>query len=202
MRLRTASERRSSCAPASCIVAAGWVEQAAEHADGGRLARAVGAQQAVDLAVANLQADVFYGGEIAELLGEVGRADGDLPAQIAVVVPRGKFGRVCALPQRAQLGDEGVFERRLIDAHLVDGDPGAADSSRDPLLLSVGIVDQQVEPVAEALHVEDLFAGAGSRGEKAVCLAQVRRAQLDALCIQAGAQLRRTCRSGGSRPDA
>jgi len=44
------------------------------------------AQQAVDFAIANLQADVVDGGEAAELLDQAGPADGDVTAQAAVIL--------------------------------------------------------------------------------------------------------------------
>ena len=58
MRCRTSDERRWRRSPASCDLPARRIEQAAQHLDGGRLAGAVGAEQPVDLAVADLQADV------------------------------------------------------------------------------------------------------------------------------------------------
>ncbi len=45
-------------------------EQAAEHADGGRLARAVGAEVAEDLARRHLERDVVHRGEGAEAAGQ------------------------------------------------------------------------------------------------------------------------------------
>ena len=46
-------------------------EQADEHADRGRLARAVGAEEAEDLAGADVEGDAIDGGEVAERAREV-----------------------------------------------------------------------------------------------------------------------------------
>ena len=99
MRWRTAGERRLPRSPASFHLAGGRFEQAAEHLDGGGFARAVRAEQSVDFAVSHLEVDVLDGGEIAEALGEMLRADGDLPAQIAVGMPAGISGRVHLCPK-------------------------------------------------------------------------------------------------------
>jgi hypothetical protein len=50
-------------------------QQAAEHADGGGLARAVGAEVAEDLAAGDVKRDGVDGGEVAEAAGEVGDLD-------------------------------------------------------------------------------------------------------------------------------
>ena len=56
-------------------------QQAAHHLERGRLAGAVGAEQAEDLAAADAEADVVGGGEVAEPLGQpVGLDDRRLPA--------------------------------------------------------------------------------------------------------------------------
>ena len=60
------------------------LEKAAEHFDGGGFSGAVGAEESVNFAVVDLQADVVDGGERAELLGETARADADLAAKIPV----------------------------------------------------------------------------------------------------------------------
>ena len=51
-------------------LAAGRVEQPAEDAEGGGLARAVGADIAEDFALANLQGEAIQRDEIAVLLGQ------------------------------------------------------------------------------------------------------------------------------------
>ena len=70
--------------------AAGGREQAAEHLDGGGLARAIRAQQAVDLAVPHLGGDVLHSRKRAEMFGEIGSADGNLAAESAAVAAAGK----------------------------------------------------------------------------------------------------------------
>src|SRR5262249_52017105 len=51
-------------------------QQAAEHLDRGGLARPVGAEQSVDLAVAHLEIDALDRDEVAECLAQAARADG------------------------------------------------------------------------------------------------------------------------------
>ncbi len=48
-----------------------WLKQSGQHADGGRLARAIGAQKSQDLACLDGETDVVDGGERAELPGQV-----------------------------------------------------------------------------------------------------------------------------------
>src|SRR5208283_2221048 len=66
------------------------LEEAAEHFDGGAFAGTVGAEESVNFAVVDLQADVVDGSERAELLGEAASADANLAAEIAVGVATGK----------------------------------------------------------------------------------------------------------------
>jgi hypothetical protein len=58
-------------------LAAAGGQQAAEHAEGGGLARAVGAEQAEDLAAPHREAGAGHGGEIAEAAHEVFHFDDD-----------------------------------------------------------------------------------------------------------------------------
>ncbi len=48
-----------------------WLQQAGQHLDGGGLAGAVGAEEAVDFAGRNRQADIVDGGEAAEVFAEL-----------------------------------------------------------------------------------------------------------------------------------
>src|SRR5690606_37134280 len=61
--------------------AAGGVEQAAEHADGRELARAVGAKHAEDLPATHLEGDVADGAQVTEAAAEPLRVDDDLVFQ-------------------------------------------------------------------------------------------------------------------------
>ena len=63
--------------------AAAGAEDAAEHADGGRLARPVRAQEAEDLALLDLEADAIDGHEVAEPLFQVVDHDGGIARVIA-----------------------------------------------------------------------------------------------------------------------
>ena len=57
--------------------AAGRVDEAADHADGGRLAGAVGAEEAEDVAAPDREAEVIYGKSVAKALGELMRGEHD-----------------------------------------------------------------------------------------------------------------------------
>src|SRR5690606_3454521 len=59
-------------------LALGGREQAAEHADGGRLAGAVGTEKAVDAGARHRQVDVVDGEQVAEALAQAAGADGGL----------------------------------------------------------------------------------------------------------------------------
>src|SRR5579872_1444051 len=96
-------------------------EKAAEHFYGGRLACAVGSEQAIDLAVSNLQVDVRDSREIAEPPREVGCADRYPALQIVMGVTTGKRLFVDDLAQAAEFRDKHVFQGRLILMYLGRG---------------------------------------------------------------------------------
>ncbi len=166
-------------------------KQAAEHLDGGRLARAVRAQQPVDLAVPHLHGDVLHRRERSELFGEIRSADGNLAAQAAVIAASGKRLVMNSLSQVAQGGDECVFERRFVDPNIVDHQPFGAQCLVGDALRLLRLVNQQVQPVAESLHVDNLFVRARDRGKHALSQAQIRCVNFHAPGMQAGAQLGR-----------
>ena len=85
------------------------------------------------------------------------------PRRLGVVLPsRETRRRPPFCPRGAQLCHKCVFECRLIDAHLRRLRARLAPSIFANLRLHfVRIVHQQVQPVAEPLNVNDLFAGAG-----------------------------------------
>ncbi len=70
MRSRTASGLRATSIPATKALPAGGPQQAAQNADGGRLAGAVGPQKADDFPAADGKADMIHGGEVAEALDQ------------------------------------------------------------------------------------------------------------------------------------
>src|SRR5437899_101669 len=88
------------------------LHQAAEHLDGRGLPRPVGAEQAVDLAVAHLEVDALDRDELAERLAQAARADGDRLAGPRVVAAVRAPRHPCLAVEAAQDGDEGVLERR------------------------------------------------------------------------------------------
>ncbi len=98
------------------------IEQAAEHFDRGRFARAVGAQQAVNFAVMDLQMEVLDGRERAELLGQMVGADGDLSSQFLVAVAGREGSLVHFLAEASERRDERIFQRRIVHANFADGD--------------------------------------------------------------------------------
>ena len=48
-----------------------WLQQTAQHPDGGGFARAVGAEEAEDLAALDVQVDMIHGDEAAEAFHQV-----------------------------------------------------------------------------------------------------------------------------------
>ncbi len=79
----------------ACAAAFIRTEQAAEHADDRRLAAAVRAEKAADLARANLQAHVVDGREVAETLGHPVHVDGEILSHKLCLIPtlRGPIAR-------------------------------------------------------------------------------------------------------------
>jgi hypothetical protein len=101
---------------------AGGRQQAAEHAEGGGLARAVGAEQTEDLAPRHLEGGAGDSGEVAKLAYQIAHHD-HRPVPIAIRGHlrgrRGRSGRRCRYPGRrlralgmllAQHHHESVFE--------------------------------------------------------------------------------------------
>ena len=163
-------------------------QQAAEHLDGGRLARAVGAEQAVDLAVTDLQVDALDRLEVAEGLTQDARADGDLVVACLVGAALGKRRHVRLALQRAQDRHERVLERGRRGA---DAAQRVAERLADRALPGARVAHQDVEPIAEALHVGDAVPAAEGRLRPA----QVRGAHLESLEPQSLTQLGRCPRS-------
>src|SRR5262245_29236830 len=92
-----------------------------------------------------------------ELFDDVVGADRDLPAQFAVIMAawERRFARL--LTQAAQRRDESIFERRLVDADLFDSQSGGAHSLFQDALRFRRIAGNNIEAVAEALYVDDIF---------------------------------------------
>ncbi len=130
--------------------AAGRRQQAAEHAEGGRLAGAVGAEQAEDLAGLDLEADVVDGGEGAELAHQIADLDGVVAVVGAPCVRPSESDRGAAAPRSpaVQQHHEAVLEARR-DRRRVDAGERAALGLDQPHLAAlrhrvddVGIVEQ------------------------------------------------------------
>jgi len=170
--------------PGQHHLAAGRLQQAAEHLDRRCLAGAVGAQQSVNLAVLDLNVDFFDRPKIAEALGQVLRIHGNLFAQIAMRMASGKRWCVNLLSQCAERRNERVFQRRLghSDIDLVY----TVQPAFDRFPAAVHIVHHHVEAVAKALHVEDLLLP-GVGGEQQFRFAQVFGADFQSLQTHAAA---------------
>src|SRR5262249_44965799 len=113
--------------PRQLHLARGWSKESAPHLDRGGLARAVGAEQAVDLAVLDVNVDVLHSSEGPEVLREVRCTDGDASAEVLVVMVAGKGFRSGVLPQGSQRSDERILECRLADLNVRDDDTLAAE---------------------------------------------------------------------------
>jgi hypothetical protein len=105
------------------------LEEAAEHLDGGRLAGAVGAQKAVDLAVAHLEVDPADGLEVPEGLPEGSGADGHAGVRRSLWAAAGELGDARLPFEIAQNGDERVLQGRCRGAEVMDSEVGGADSA-------------------------------------------------------------------------
>lgn len=91
--------------------AAGWFQQAAEHLEGGGFASAVRAEQAEDLAAANIKADIVGSGEIAEAFGEAPSLNHrSVTLGLERLLRLGEPG--AAAGAAAQHIDEGILEAR------------------------------------------------------------------------------------------
>ncbi len=148
-------------------------------------------EKPVYFSVPNLEAEISYGGKCAKLFDKCFRADGNLSAQFAVVVPRGKLDCAGLMPQSAQLGHKRVLESRFIDTNLAGRQPRTFQFFGNPFSVFVRITDQQVETVAKPLDVNDFLIWPGFPGEFICRLPEVRCAKFEPLRAQAGAQLRR-----------
>src|SRR5689334_7482637 len=164
-------------------------EEAAKHLYSGRLACAVGSEQAVDLAVANLQVHVRDSREIAEPPGEVSRTDGHAAAQIAMGVAAGKRLFVDDLAQTAKFRDKHIFQSRLVFMDLGRGNTHGTQIFDQKTFGLIRSVHQEVQTVAEALHVENVFSRTAQAGDHPLGLAQLWSTQFQPSRAQTGAQL-------------
>ena len=96
--------RRHRLAEDPGLTGAGW-QQAGQHAHGGRLATAVGAEKTEDLPRVDVQADVRHGDEIPEAAAQSQGADRRLPIVGRVARGDDQSAMATALGRRQQ-GDE------------------------------------------------------------------------------------------------
>jgi len=89
----------------------------------------------------------------------------------------------------AQRGYEGVFEGRVVEADVVNGQARLAQGAFDFDAGGGGVRGEKIEAVAETLNVYDLFSGAGDGVKKALGERQIAGAKFHAFRMKAGAQL-------------
>src|SRR5262249_9788137 len=136
-------------------LAAGGIEEPAQHLDGGCLAGAVRAEESVDLAVADLEAHIVHGHEGPELPGQAAGADGDVIAQGGMAVSRREGYTRGFSAQCAQARHEHVLETRRVDPRAEDADPGGLEGRAEILSRAVGVGGENVQMVPESLDVDD-----------------------------------------------
>src|SRR5262249_5005748 len=171
-------------------IPAGRIEETAEHLDRRRLPGAVGAEQPVHFAVADLETDVVDGAERAEVLHELRGANPDPADQRLMLVAAGKRGMPYLLPEPAQAGHEGIFEQRLVAPELLYPDAACTQPPAHDLLGSAGVADEDVQSIAEPLHIDHPLTTNLTRQE-AFGFVQRGRSDFDARRAKTAAQLRR-----------
>src|SRR5262249_12224668 len=123
-------------------------------------AGAVRAEQTVDLSVPNVEAEIVDRSKLAEVSGQVLRADRDLAAQGLVSLRRRERYLLHVLAERAEPRDERVLEERLVSPNVVDRHARRLELLDKTQLRLRALVHEHVEPVAKALHVDDVGTGA------------------------------------------
>src|SRR5207249_1044809 len=166
-----------------------WREEAAKHFYGGRLACAVGSEQAIDLAISNLQVHVRDSREIAEPPGEVGCADSYPSLQVVMRVTARKRLFVDDLAQATEFRDKHVFQCRFILMYLGRGNARGTQLFVQKAFGLVRFVHQQVQAVTETLHVENFFSRTAEAGNHPLGFAQLRSAEFQTSGAQTGSQL-------------
>ena len=161
--------------------------QAAEHLDRGGLAGAVGAEEAVDLAVAHLEIDTLHGLEATEALSEGPGADRDAAVGAGLVAVAGKVGDGHIALEVAQDRDERVLERGRRGAHLGHDEAGGAQGLADRPLSLADVAHHHVEAVAEPLNI----GGSGVFREHRLRGAEIGGPNLEPLEPEAAAELGR-----------
>src|SRR5713226_4294723 len=164
-------------------------EQSAEHLDCCCLACAVRAQQPVYFAVANPQTHIMNRSERSKLFSKIACADGNLAAQVFVVVATWKWKLVRFLAKLAESRDECVFKSGLVNSNLFNFQVARAHRLLDNSLRLVRLAREKLDPVAESLHVDDFFIGSALFRQRAHGAAEVWRSQLEAFGVQPGSQV-------------
>jgi hypothetical protein len=165
--------------------------QAAQHLDRRGLAGAVGAEQAVDLAVADIEIDAFHGLEAAVDPAQVDRGDRRSASSRLDAMAIGDRGHRDLALELPQDGDERVLERGRRGAHALHSYPRLGQRRAHRALSGLDVGHHHVQAVAEALNVRDA-ASPGKRGRRA---AQVVGLNLEALQTESLPQLCRRARA-------
>ncbi len=105
-----------------------------------------------------------------------------------MIAVAGKRLLVDLLTEVPECGDEGVFERGVVDADVVDREPNGGERFVCDSAGVVRLANEHVETIAEALDVDDLGVGTRERRQRAFGLREVRTMDFHAACTEAGAQ--------------
>src|SRR5262249_41142811 len=134
--------------------AAGRSNQPAENLYCSRLARAVGAEQAVDLAILDFDVDALNGLKFAECFAQIVSADRRLVARGSqMTASHGKFGRLRLAVHFTQDRDECVLKSRRRFPNLQEFNACRIESRANGSFRSGGIASHQVETIAESLYI-------------------------------------------------
>ena len=93
------------------------------------------------------------------------------------------------MSQTAQRGDEGVFERRFVDAGLVDRMPRGSHGFFQNAFCLDRLAYQKIEMVAESLRVQDFAILSADLRKRPVRFAQVWSVEFKPFCVEAGPKL-------------
>ena len=148
---RTRSGKRATSKPRDLRPAAARAQKSAQDSNRGRLARAVGAEEADDLARARFEADGVHRDEIAEPLGQTIGDDPDLADRLSARHPSSSSG---------EERDEQVLDRRRDALDVVSGDAGALERGLELAGSAIGVVDDDVHAVAHQNRALDAFESA------------------------------------------
>src|SRR5262245_7133518 len=168
------------------------IEQAAQHLDRGGFAGAICAEQTIDLAVANFEAEIVDCAKLAEVAGQALSPDRDPASQRLMILRGGKRYFLHFLTERAQSGHERVLEERLVSTNLLDRDACRLELLTQMLFRLFVVVHEHVESIAEALDVDHVGRGAKIASQDRGGFFERAGSNLEAGCAQTVTQLVRS----------